>query len=268
MPGHDIIAVGGSAGSLDPLRELVAGLPTDLPAAVFVAVHQVPYRPSSLPELLSRAGALPARHPADRDPIRPGVVYVAPPDRHLLVGNGHVRVVQGPREHHTRPAVDPLFRSAAATYGPRVIGVVLSGYLDDGTAGLSAIHAEGGLTVVQDSSEASAADMPSNAAREVPAAIRVRAVELGATLARLSREPAAPRVAPVPSSLSWEVAVAAWDLDALVGVDRPGQPSPFGCPDLRGRLVGDPGRRAASIPLPHGARLLAPQPRRPAGGGR
>lgn len=231
MNRHDIVVIGGSAGGFEAIQQVVAGLPEDLPAAVFVVVHQVPYRPSCLPELMGRSGALPAHHPADREAIRPGRIYIAPPDRHLLVMEGQVRVVRGPREHHTRPAIDPLFRSAAVAYGPRTIGVVLSGYLDDGTAGLAAIHRQGGLSVVQDFFDAIVREMPENAARAVPSSIRLKAAEMGRELSHLVRQPSLPRTTQVPSELSWEVAVASWDMDALDSASRPGQPSPFACPD-------------------------------------
>ncbi len=140
MPGHDIVVIGGSAGAVEVLRRIVGALPADLPASLFVAVHQLPYAASALPQILTNAGRLPAKHPIDREPIRPATIYIAPPDRHLLVGDGVLRVIQGPREHHTRPAIDPLFRSAALWYGPRVVGVMLSGWLDDNAAGLAAIR--------------------------------------------------------------------------------------------------------------------------------
>src|SRR5215212_10203327 len=135
MSGHDIITVGASAGGVEALRAVVADLPADLPAAVFVVLHLPPEAPSALPQILSRAGPLPAVHPADQEIISPGRIYVAPPDRHLLVNQGRVGVVRGTRENRTRPAVDPLLRSAARAYGPRVAGVILTGALDDGTAG-------------------------------------------------------------------------------------------------------------------------------------
>src|SRR5688572_4524961 len=131
MPGHDIVVVGGSAGGIDALKQLVAGLPADLPAAVFVVVHLPAHGPSVLPRILSRAGPLRAVHPQDGQPIRPGMIYVAPPDYHLLVKPGHARITRGPRENKHRPAVDALFRTAARSYGGRVVGVVLSGVLDD-----------------------------------------------------------------------------------------------------------------------------------------
>ena len=134
MVGHDIIVVGASAGGMEALQALVRGLPPDLPAALFVVWHMPPHSFGVLPEVLERAGPLRAVHAHDGDGIVSGRIYVAPPDQHLLLDPGQVRLTRGPKENHFRPAVDPLFQSAAAAYGPRVIGVVLSGLLDDGTS--------------------------------------------------------------------------------------------------------------------------------------
>jgi len=158
--GHDIIVVGASAGGVQALCSLVHGLPADLAAAIFVVLHVPAGGTSVLPAILKRSGPLEAVHPADRDPIRHGRIYVAPPDRHLLVHNGFVRVLRGPRENGARPAVDPLFRTAASVYGPRVAAVVLSGNLDDGAAGVLEVKERGGIVVVQDPCEAAFAGMP------------------------------------------------------------------------------------------------------------
>src|SRR5688500_12364592 len=133
MTGPRIICIGGSAGGLEGMRVVIGGLPRDLPAALCVALHIPPYTPSYLPAILSRDGPLPAVHPRAREPIKPGTLYVAPPDHHLLVGDGFVRVLQGAKENNFRPAIDPLFRTAAVAYGPELIAVLLSGMLDDGT---------------------------------------------------------------------------------------------------------------------------------------
>src|SRR5262249_8223683 len=149
MPGHDIIVLGGSAGALEGLRQIAAGVPGDPPPPVFVGLHQVAYAPRPLPGGPAPAGPPPAPRPADPEEFRPGTLCVAPPDHHLLVGAGFVQVVQGPREHNARPGIDPLFRTAAVSHGPRVVGVLLSGLLDDGTAGLAAVKSQGGVAVVQ-----------------------------------------------------------------------------------------------------------------------
>src|SRR5262249_20770794 len=143
--GRDIIVIGGSLGSLESLKELMTGFTDTISASLFVTVHLLPYSNSRLPHLLNMWGPLPAKHPQDREPIRPGQIYVAPPDHHLLVGTGFCRVVKGPKENNARPAIDPLFRTAAVSYGPRVVAVLLSGMLDDGTSGAAVVRARGGL---------------------------------------------------------------------------------------------------------------------------
>ena len=163
MAGHDMVVVGTSSGGVEALMELCGGLPEDLPAAVFVVVHFPEGAPSVLPSILNRAGPLKAVHPEDGDPIENGRIYVAPPGLHLLVERGRVRLVRGPRENLHRPAVDPLFRTAAVAYGPRAVGVVLTGARDDGTAGLLAIKRRGGVAVVQDPDDALFSGMPQSA---------------------------------------------------------------------------------------------------------
>ncbi|MDB4900579.1 MAG: CheB methylesterase [Gemmatimonadetes bacterium] len=168
---HDVVVIGGSAGAIEALRQILRTLPAELPARLFVTVHIPASVTSALPAVLARAGPLPARHPADGESTTPSMLYVAPPDHHLVVKRGAVRVVRGPRENGHRPAVDPLFRSAAAVYGPRVLAVVLSGNLDDGSAGARAVAAAGGTVLVQDPAEAVYSGMPSNALTSVPDAL-------------------------------------------------------------------------------------------------
>jgi len=163
MPGHDIIVVGASAGGVEALRVLVGKLPKDLPAAVLVVLHVSPEHKSILPRILTGAGPLPAEHAKDGEPLEPARIYVAPPDRHMVVDDGVVRLTRNAPEGGHRPAVDTLFRTAARFHGARVVGVVLSGALDDGTAGLVAVKKLGGVTVVQDPEEAFCADMPRSA---------------------------------------------------------------------------------------------------------
>ena len=185
---RDIITIGGSAGSLSTVLSIASGLPADFSGNVFVVVH-IGHSRSRLPDLITHAGKLPATAPRDCEPIEPGRIYVAPADRHLLVEPGLVRVSRGPREHFTRPAIDPLFRSAARAYGARVIGVVLSGRGSDGAAGLDTIKRAGGLAVVLDPREAVAAEMPTAAAEIVDPDFVAAEAELPALLTRLSREP-------------------------------------------------------------------------------
>jgi two-component system, chemotaxis family, protein-glutamate methylesterase/glutaminase len=196
MPCHDIIVLGASAGGVEALAQVVRALPADLPAALFVVLHVPPHGTSVLPAILNRAGRLRAGHVVDGEAVEHGRIYVALPDHHLLVRRGTVHLSRGPKENSARPAVDPLMRTTAAAYGSRVVGVVLSGNLDDGTAGLVAIKRRGGVAVVQDPNEALFAGMPrsamENAAPDhvlplgmIPAVLR----ELAATEAHGSEEP-------------------------------------------------------------------------------
>jgi two-component system chemotaxis response regulator CheB len=167
VTGRDIVVIGGSAGGVTALRAIVAGLPKRLPATVFVVVHRPSLSPSRLPELLNKLDTLPSSHAVDQQRFERGHIYVAPPDRHLLLSNGTMRVTLGPRENGFRPAVDPLFRTAAEHHGARVVGVILSGALDDGTRGLQAVKHAGGIAIVQDIEEASVRNMPLSAIRNV-----------------------------------------------------------------------------------------------------
>lgn len=160
---RDIIAIGASAGGAQTLSELAGGLPAELPAAVLVAQHTSPDSPAILADILSRAGNLPAAPAVNGEAIERGHIYVAPPDHHLLVGEDRLLVTHGPRENGHRPAVDPMFRSAARQYGQRIIAVVLSGTLDDGTAGLIAVKSRGGIAIAQDPDDALHSAMPENA---------------------------------------------------------------------------------------------------------
>jgi two-component system chemotaxis response regulator CheB len=237
MPGRDVIVIGASAGGVEPLRQVVAGLPADLPAALFVVVHVPPHGPSVLPRILSRSGPLPAVHPHDHQPIRPGTIYVAPPDYHLLVKPGHVRVTRGPRENRHRPAADALFRTAARSYRQRVVGVVLSGVLDDGTAGLAAIKRAGGMAVVQHPADALYDSMPRTALNNVAVDYSLPAAELPGLLARLAAEPL-PDIDPpdLPPDLEQEADMAELEPGATHDQHRPGAPSTFGCPECGGVL--------------------------------
>ncbi|HLW68563.1 MAG TPA: chemotaxis protein CheB, partial [Gemmataceae bacterium] len=167
MPNHDIVTIGASAGGVQALRNFVNRLPKDLPVAIFVVLHVPPQWPSQLAQILTKSGPLPALAPEDHARIEPGHIYVATPDKHLLVEPDEIRVIRGPRENRHRPGVDPLFRSAAWAYGPRVVGVVLSGTLDDGASGLWAIKSCGGIAVVQDPADAIFPEMPTNAMMNV-----------------------------------------------------------------------------------------------------
>jgi two-component system chemotaxis response regulator CheB len=235
MPDHDIVVVGASAGGVEALAELAASLPADLPAAVFVVLHIPATGTSALPDILSRHGPLPASHVKDGELIERGRIYVAPPDHHALLRAGQVRLTRGPRENGHRPAVDSLFRSAAREYATRVIGVVLSGALDDGTAGLLAIKSRGGLAVVQEAGDALYPAMPCHALEHVRVDHVVAVASMGKLLARLTAEPAGGPPGPVPTSMKVEVDVEGFSLEAIEG-ENPGKPSGFSCPDCNGVL--------------------------------
>ena len=235
MPGRDIIVVGFSAGGIDPLMQLVADLPTDLPASIFVVHHFPAQSVSVLPNILNRVSSLIASQPVDGEPIVPGRIYVARPDRHMVLRGGRIRLTNGPREHGHRPAIDPLFRSAARDFGPRVIGVVLSGTLDDGTTGLLAIKQAGGLAVVQHPEFAAFPGMPVSAIQNVSVDHVVGPSELGRLLDRLTRESAS--VFPgVPARDAADAAEPALAGTAALRGGPPGRPSGLVCPECGGVL--------------------------------
>ena len=246
---HDIIVIGASAGGVEALSALVAELPRDLRASVLVVLHVARGR-SVLPEILARAGPLPALHPEDGSTLRYGRIYVAPPDHHMTIEADRVRVIHGPTENGVRPAIDPLFRSAARIYGPRVVGVVLTGQLDDGTAGLAAIQEAGGVTVVQDPDEAFAPSMPRSAMqvvavqhvlplREIPVLLMNLALEDAArhppTEPGGHLQPMEPDLGKVPIALR----PSDRPLRGRVGVQLPGTPR---------HVMGSRRRRAAEAP--------------------
>lgn len=222
---HDVIVIGASAGGLAPLLELAEHLPAELPASLFVVLHSAPDSPSRLPELLNARGSLPARHPMHDERMELGKIYVAPPDNHLLLRpGGLMEVVRGPRENGHRPAADALFRSASASYGSRVVGVVLSGYQTCGTAGMLSVRARGGLCVVQSPDNADVPEMPRSVLENVSVDHVVAASELPALLVRLVGEPASP-------STQLDDSVAG----QLAGI-TPGLRAPIVCPDCHGVL--------------------------------
>lgn len=237
QPGHDLIVIGTSTGGVEALAELTRGLPAGLPAAVCVVMHTSAQGSGLLPRILARHSALPILHATDGEEYRPGRVYVAPPDRHLLIEGERLRVVHGPRENRHRPAVDPLFRSAAQARGPGVIGVILTGALNDGTAGLLAIKRRGGLAIVQDPQEALAPGMPASALRHVEIDYCLPLERIAAALVRLADEPAAEAPLDAPSGdLAYENRIVRADPGAIEGDEQVGQLSALTCPECRGPL--------------------------------
>ena len=232
---HDIIVIGASAGGVEAISHLVAELPRDLRAAVLVVLHLARGR-SVLPDILSRVGRLPAAHPNNGERLHYGRIYVASPDHHLILEGDRIRNTHGPTENGVRPAVDPLFRSAARAYGPRVIGVILTGSLDDGTAGLAAIKEAGGIAVVQDPDEAFAPSMPRSAQQHVDVDHILPLREIPPLLVSLTREgvedavPAhGPHLRPIETD-SGEQPIA------FTPEDRPGQLAVYTCPECHGNL--------------------------------
>jgi two-component system chemotaxis response regulator CheB len=231
--GHDIIVIGASAGGVQALREICKQLPADLPAAVFVVIHTAPTSPGMMPQILDRSGPLPALFAGDGDPIRRGAIFIAPPDRHLLIKDGTMRVTRGPKENGFRPACDPLFRTAARWHGPRVVGVVLSGGLDDGTEGLMFVKQYGGIAIAQDPVEADFPSMPASAIQNVEVDHVLPVKKIAELLVRLAHEPAPPHPEPVAGDGA-EMDVAEMGDASLKTKDLPGNPSPFVCPECGG----------------------------------
>lgn len=230
---RSIIVIGASAGGVEALKRLVSKLPTDLPAAVFIVLHVG--QTSYLPEILDRIGPLRASKAKSGEQYKEGHIYVAPPGLHLLLHDGHMLLRRGPRENLARPAIDPLFRSAACSFGARVIGVLLSGSLSDGTAGLRAIKAVGGVVAVQDPHDAAVPDMVQSAMRHVEIDHCVPIAEMGRLLGRLAAEPAGESY-PAPPGVRLEAAIAAQEHSSMKDEDRLGELSVFVCPECHGPL--------------------------------
>ncbi len=235
---RDLVAIGASAGGIEALARLLPTLPRDLPAAIALVLHLGPDSVSTLPALLSRGGPLAAEYATDGVELRRGRIFVAPANRHMVVEDGRLRLLEGPRQNHVRPAIDPLFRSAARERGRRVVAVVLSGMLDDGSAGLVAVRRAGGVAVVQAPEDALFRDMPQNAIDAAGADYTVSIDDMGALLDRLVRESVrevamAPRRRAQPIGSSDVVHRPAGE-----GPDGTpaGKPSMFACPDCGGVL--------------------------------
>jgi len=240
MEKHDIIVIGASAGGVYALKELAASLPPDFKAAIFIVQHLSSTAPSYLPKILSSAGPLKATHPADGELIRFGHIYIAPPDHHLLVESDRILVKRGPKENRFRPSIDALFRSAAYSFGARVIGVVLTGLLDDGTSGMWTVKRLGGIGIIQDPEEAMYPSMPNNVLEYVEVDHRVSITELAPLLCQLTEKVAAePQLLPAEEAkrIRTEVEIAAQKNAFDMGIQKMGEPTALTCPECHGALT-------------------------------
>jgi len=232
---RDIVVLGSSLGGVEALASLAGSLPASFPAALLVVQHTAEQSPGLLADILDRRGALDAVQAEDGMPVERGRILVAPPGRHLLLTGNGVRVAYGPRENRVRPAVDPLFRSAAVHYRSRVVGVILTGTQGDGAAGLAAVHRCGGVAVVQDPADASAPEMPSSALAAVPDARTATLADLPGVLTALVGEPA-PEPPPVPEWLRIEAELSERAMTDQDWERLPGRATDFTCPQCNGSL--------------------------------
>lgn len=233
MAAIDLLVIGGSAGGLPALLEMVRELPRDLPTAICVAIHTSPYSPGRLPEIVEHRTRLPCVFADDNQPLAPGKIYFAPVDRHLLVNNGKLHVSHGPRENGFRPAVDPLFRTAARWYGPRLAGIVLSGSLGDGSYGLAAIKAAGGTAIVQDPDEAIVSSMPLSAMRGVEIDYVLKAAEMAPLITKLAYREKGGAAMTNRASAGPDPVERGTD---LTSGSPPGKLTPLTCPECGGSL--------------------------------
>lgn len=235
-PKLKIIVIGASTGGFEAIKTIVKNLPAKLPASIFIVWHLSPDVQGFLPQVLNRTGNMTAVHAENNMPIRERHIYVAPPDRHLIIGNGEMLVTHGPKENRFRPAVDPLFRSAAYYYGSHVIGVILSGALDDGTAGLWAIKHYGGIAIVQDPNDAEAPGMPQSALREVQTDYCVAVSEMAKLLIKLVSQPVKEKTVMNDEQTEKEIAIAAEENVMGKGILEFGELTPYTCPECHGVL--------------------------------
>jgi two-component system, chemotaxis family, protein-glutamate methylesterase/glutaminase len=240
MIKRDIIVVGASAGGLSPLKSFVSSLPSDFKGSVFIVLHIPPYSETRLAFILSRVGHLKVIQPKDGEEIKPGMIYVAANDHHLLLENSKVIVKKGPKENRFRPSIDALFRSAAYVYGSRVIGIVLSGLLNDGTSGLWSIKRLGGITIIQEPEDAEYPQMPQNVLEYVEVDYTLPVAQMGELVVKLNREtsPKTKRIsAKERKLLELEVLIATRDDAFDLGIMNFGELTTFTCPDCHGALA-------------------------------
>lgn len=230
-----VVAIGGSAGAIQAIKRMCSSMPADLAASVCIVIHVGSRGLNVIANIFSESCPFPVHTAEEGERLEAGKAYVAPADRHLLVIDGAVRLGHGPRENRARPAIDPLFRSVGLTYGPRAIGVVLTGMLNDGASGLADLKRCGGVTVVQNPSDAFADEMPLEALRSTDVDYRVSAAELGDLLARLVSEPPGPPIA-CPDSIRLEVEIALGRPAGAAEIAELGDPTTLTCPDCGGVL--------------------------------
>ena len=235
MKRRNIIVIGASAGGVSALQNLFAQMPSRLDASFFVVLHIPPTSPSILASLINNAGPLTVKAAADQAPIQPGVVYVAPPDVHLLIKPGYIHLHKGPRENRHRPAIDPLFRSAAVAYTSQVVGVVLTGFLDDGTSGLLAVKRCGGIAIAQSPTDAEYPDMPASAIRTGQVDYELPIRNMGAAIRELIQTHAPP-VHAVPQDIAMEAKIAESAVSNISGENKLGHLVPISCPECGGPL--------------------------------
>jgi two-component system, chemotaxis family, protein-glutamate methylesterase/glutaminase len=236
MANQDIIVIGTSYGGVNALKKLVSYLPADLAASIFIAIHHTPSAKTILHEILTKEGKLPAVLPENGTRFQSGTIYVARPNFHLLVKQDHILFTFGPRENRVRPSINVLFRSAAASYTTRVIGVLLTGYQNDGVTGLSAIKRCGGTVIVQDPSEAEAFEMPKTAIQRVNVDYILKLQQIAEKISELSKHPAAAPPIEVPEDIMEEVRLSEYDVPDLNQTGKKGDITPYTCPDCGGVL--------------------------------
>jgi two-component system, chemotaxis family, protein-glutamate methylesterase/glutaminase len=240
MAKRDIIVVGASAGGVTALTDFVKLLPQNFGGSIFIVLHISSHSPSNLPAILSRAGLLKACHPSDGEVMKPGTIYIAPPDHHILLDRKCILVKKGPRENRFRPSIDALFRSAAYVFRQRVIGVVLSGLLNDGTSGLWSVKRMGGIGIIQDPDDAQFPSMPANALEYVDADYILPVSEMGPVLSKLmSRTIKKSLILRKREAelMKMEVIIAKEDNAFEMGIMKMGGLTPFTCPECHGVLV-------------------------------
>ena len=237
MAAQRIVVIGASSGGIEALRELVNGLRPGFPAPICIVLHTSPDSPGLLAKILADAGRLPTATAFTGMKLLDGHIYVAPPDHHLLVEPGVLRLGGGPKENRFRPAIDPLFRSAAQVYGPGAVGLILTGSLDDGSAGLRTIKQLGGTAIVQDPRDALFPGMPTNALRHVSADLVAALADLPRVLTDAVTRTVGSQSPAVPEGVRVEVAIAKEDSTVDRETVHIGDPSVFACPDCHGVLL-------------------------------